>query len=163
VGCCHVDGRCCSDRRCSIGSCRRDDCCRCDRRSLVESCHRDHVWLYRDQIVAYRRRLRLTTVTFLGARPGWLSAAGWALLAAAPNCGLSSSSAFDNSYFPGGSARLVVRRWLGAVGRCVKLWLIVVVGDLHTCLYIYVGVYTFMSLYASHVCGLCVLACARVS
>ena len=44
------------------------------------------------QVVAFRRRLRLTTVTFLGARPGWLSAAGWALLAAAPNCGLSSSS-----------------------------------------------------------------------
>jgi len=65
--------------------------------------------------------LRLTTVTFLGARPGWLSAFCARHLAA-----------FHSSYFPGGSARLVVRRWLGAAGRCAKLWLLVVVFDLHT-------------------------------
>ena len=72
-------------------------------------------------------------------------------------------AAFHDSHFPGGSARLVIRRWLGAVGRFAKLWLFVVVGDLHTCLYIYVGVYTFMSLYAFHMCGLCVRARVCVS
>jgi len=36
-------------------------------------------------------------------------------------------AAFHDSHFPGGSARLVIRRWLGAVGRFAKLWLFVVV------------------------------------